>query len=97
MKGYIYTLKCPQTTTLIMDRRQQILHLNCYIENDHVMSTVAHVKLAMDAYAEEMCLSLLEYMAKNNVTCEINDETKEPEFFWYGSSLSKETLFENFL
>ena len=85
-----------------MDRRQQILHLNCYIENDHVMSTVAHVKLAMDAYAEEMCLSLLEYMAKNEYKCYwMEDDDGEPYYFFSRGSgyqnIRKEELFENFL
>ena len=50
---------------------------------------------AMDEYMKEVCLELLEYMAKNSVECV--DSIKGYQFYYRGQYLSKEELFENFL
>ena len=56
---------------------------------------------AMDEYMKERCLELLEYMAKNDVDCEMlgDDETDAVQAFFYykGEWIKKEQLFENFL
>ena len=54
------------------------------------------VQNAMDTYMRETCLELLEYMAKNEVSCEVN-MAKEKRFYFKGQWISKEELFENFL
>jgi len=51
---------------------------------------------AMDVYATEMCLELLEYMAKNNIHC-VYSSKGEAKFDYKGEYLTKEQLFENFL
>lgn len=50
----------------------------------------------IDRYMKETCLELLEYMAKNNVSCEVNI-AKQQRFYFKGEWISKEQLFENFL
>lgn len=49
----------------------------------------------VDEYMKATCLELLEYMAKNNITCSILFD--EPRFYYNGQYLTKELLFENFL
>lgn len=50
---------------------------------------------AMDDRATEMCLELLEYIAKNKVICHSD---KDGSYFNYrGETLTKEQLFDNFL
>lgn len=51
---------------------------------------------AMDQRGKEMCLELLEYMAKNNVRITYNVKM-QPIFEYKGEWISKEALFENFL
>ncbi len=48
-----------------------------------------------DDHAKQMCLDLLEYMAKNGVEC--IDSIKGYLFYYRGQYLTKEQLFENFL
>ena len=71
------------------DRRAVIL-------NQCDWSNKPEVFNAMDQYATEMCLELLEYMAKNFIICEVNI-AKEKRFYFKGQWISKEQLFENFL
>ncbi len=51
---------------------------------------------AMDDHATAMCMDLLEYMAKNEVSCEINI-AKQKRFYFKGQWIDKEQLFEDFL
>jgi len=59
------------------------------------------IKNAMDENGRRMCLELLEYMAKNDVDCEMlgDSETDTVKAFFYfkGQWIKKEQLFENFL
>lgn len=51
---------------------------------------------AMDENGKQMCLDLLEYIAKNLVSATMyNDHT--PIFLFKGQWITKEQLFENFL
>lgn len=56
---------------------------------------------AMDENAKRICLELLEYMAKNDVECEMLGDSATgsviPFFYYKGEFLTKEQLFENFL
>ena len=55
---------------------------------------------AMDENGKQMCLDLLEYMAKNNVDClngGIGDPVVKKSFYFKGEWIDKETLFENFI
>lgn len=56
---------------------------------------VPNVHHAMDDYAKEMCLDLLDYMAKNRVIC--NHDMVDNYFMYRGQSFTKEQIFENFL
>ena len=50
---------------------------------------------AMDEYMKEVCLELLEYMAKNKVVCGVFSDDRM--FNYKGQWITKEQLFENFL
>jgi len=50
---------------------------------------------AMDENGKQMCLDLLEYLAKNGVDC--RKGLTQPVFSFKGKLILKEELFENFL
>lgn len=83
------------------DRREEVLNKIWQSDSGFLQiainlnSDVSLIKDAMDEYAKEMCLDLLEYMAKNSVEC--IDSIKGYQFYYQGQYLSKEQLFENFL
>lgn len=85
----------------MLDRRDEIL--NSVPEQpddlDRVWTTKeAHA--AMDEYMKEVCLELLEYMARNDIKCEWSRSKGDNivcSFYFKGEWLSKEQLFENFL
>lgn len=52
---------------------------------------------AMDENGKQMCFDLLEYMAKNNIECVWSEIDGGMDFFYKGSWITKEQLFENFL
>ncbi len=86
-----------------MDERQQIFKKialdNGYCTDKSVVVIEDDLKLiyeAMDEYMKATCLELLEYMANNEVSCEVNI-AKEKRFYFKGQWISKEELFENFL
>jgi hypothetical protein len=51
---------------------------------------------AMDENGKQMCLELLEYMAKNEVNCFV-DRHGRRRFEYNGDEFTSEQLFENFL
>ena len=55
------------------------------------------VEGAMDEYMKECCLSLLQYMADNNIKLSFASTSQEPLFMCGGLILTKEEVFENFL
>lgn len=90
-----------------MDRRSKILidEFNPVTEDGRdwdedlrlaiaVNPDVAKIKNAMDENGKQMCLDLLEYMAKYKVRCA--EGAKEAGFWFKGEWISKEQLFENF-
>lgn len=86
-----------------MDRREEILKsetskcgyakFELFLAWDGPAERV--VKNAMDEYMKECCLELLEYMAKNSVTCLYYDDNGH--FTFNGEVITKQHLFENFL
>jgi uncharacterized protein (DUF1786 family) len=92
------------------DKRSEIL-LNSDEKGDCVISDgdgnviaydgdVQPIYLAMDENGRQMCMDLLEYMAKNNIqsTWYMGDDGERRYIFVYNrEDLTKEQLFENFL
>lgn len=78
-----------------MDKREEIL-LKELRGGELPLPLYQPVYNAMDENGKRLCLELLEYMAKNEVSCEINI-AKEKRFYFKGQWISKEELFENFL
>jgi hypothetical protein len=56
---------------------------------------VENIKNAMDENGRQMCLELLEYMAKNNVDCATWEDGSR--FLIKGEFITTAQLFENFL
>ena len=79
----------------IKDRREEILWLQPHPTPTSV--TINGAKEAMDQYATEMCLELLEYMSKNYIYCSSIGTNKVPTFYFKGQWLTKNQLFKNFL
>lgn len=91
-----------------MDRRTKILldEFNPEVENVRTCDAdlklsitlnpdVDKIKNAMDENGHQMCLDLLEYMAKNKVQCKPG--LTEPLLYYKGEWITKDKLFENFL
>lgn len=95
------------------DRREEILKSvfeaykkahpkDSWLSFDEVKScgTADIVFAAMDEYMKECCLELLEFMAKNDVTCTWYEHEVlgvQYCFVYKGEDVSKEQLFESFL
>lgn len=92
------------------DRREQILYEVFNAESDDCRTRkqdiqfaitlnpdVDRIYLAMDENGKQMCLDLLSYMAKNNITLSIHSTPNAAVFKHKGELLTKEQLFENFL
>jgi hypothetical protein len=58
---------------------------------------VQPIYLAMDENGRQMCMDLLEYMAKNRIVCGAYSSPNGELFRFNGRYLTKEQLFENFL
>lgn len=52
---------------------------------------------AMDEHGKQMCLDLLEYMAKNKVDVDCDYPDNKNVFYHKGEWITAEQLFENFL
>lgn len=66
------------------------------IINSFEGTVILDIHYCMDEYAKEMCLDLLEYMAKKEIEC--NYDNDRAEFARIGEGwVSKEELFQNFL
>jgi hypothetical protein len=90
-----------------MDRREEILK-ECdklsdgliwdgngdIIKYDGDIKTILN---AMDENGKQMCLDILEYMAKNRIVCGIYSSPDGELFKHNGRYLTREQLFENFL
>ena len=86
-----------------MDKRQQIFKkialANGYCTDKSVLVCEDDLKLiyeAMDENGHQMCLDLLEYMARKGIIC-YHDEEGFPLFKYKGIELTKEQVFESFL
>jgi hypothetical protein len=92
------------------DRRESILYevfgpesLDCRTRRDDLKEAIRinpdidRVYVAMDENGKQMCLDLLEYMAKNNVKCGKYGVDGGSDYFCKGGWITKEQLFENFL
>lgn len=51
---------------------------------------------SMDAYMEQSCLELLEYVAKHNIGYR-QSGSQEQAFYYKGEWITREQLFKNFL
>jgi hypothetical protein len=82
------------------DRREEILE-SCIVSgkigNGEVVCEISEAKNAMDEYMKEVCLELLEYMAKNRIVCGIYSSPDGDLFRHKGRYMTKEQLFEDFL
>ena len=80
------------------DRREEIFKEEFGILSVKPTDTLKRVVFsAMDEYMKESCLSLLQYMADNNIKLSFASTSQEPLFIWKGDLLTKEQVFENFL
>lgn len=84
------------------DRREEILKAEHQRGPDSITPEgySQWVLNAMDENGKQMCLDLLEYMAKNDVKCTWYEHEVKGivyTFHYKGESISKEQLFENFL
>ena len=81
----------------MQDRKEEII--NKLMKSDKYFTmdqnTDEFVKDAMDEYAEERCLELLQYIAENKMIAYI--DKNGAYFLTRGESLTKEQVFENFL
>jgi hypothetical protein len=67
---------------------------------DDIKASIEDFRDSIDGKKKEMCLALLEYMAKNNIksTWYMGDDGERRYIFVYNrEDLTKEQLFENFL
>lgn len=96
-----------------MDRREEILLKEFNVQSKDCRTWAEDIELeltlnpdllkvknAMDENGKQMCLLLLEYMAKNDINCTwYEDEVRGIvyTFNYKGQSISKQQLFENFL
>lgn len=84
-----------------VDRRSEILFKETGGIFDSREGGITGIFNAMDEYMKERSLELLEYMAKNDVECEMLGDSDTgsviPFFYYKGEFLTKEQLFENFL
>lgn len=77
-----------------MDKREEIL-LKELRGGELPLPLYQPIYNAMDENGKRLCLELLEYMAKNSVSCRYYPD--EYVFWFNGELISKEQLFENFL
>jgi hypothetical protein len=67
---------------------------------DDMKASIEDFRDAIDEKKKEMCLELLEYMAKNDIKCTWYEHEVRGivyTFHYKGEYISKEQLFENFL
>lgn len=81
------------------DRREEILKAEHRRGPDSVTPEgySQWVLNAMDENGKQMCLDLLEYMAKHSVECSSTAPSMGKRFLYKGEWITKENLFENFL
>lgn len=81
------------------DRREMILLQE--LKKEEVGSFPQGIYNAMDQRGKEMCLDLLEYMAKNLYNCYWLEDDNGNKMYRFcdrdNDSISKEQLFDNFL
>jgi hypothetical protein len=95
----------------IMDKREEILYKefdaiseDCRTRKEDIQLAITlnpdvdKIINAMDENGKQMCIDLLEYMAKNRVICGSYSSIDSPFLFEFkGQIISKEQLFQNFL
>jgi hypothetical protein len=79
----------------MMDRRAEILLKETGGIFDEHEGGITGIFNAMDENGKQMCLDLLEYLAKKKVIC-MSDEDGI-HFLVRGESLTREQIFEDFL